>query len=422
MEVASYRGAFMENFILQPNASPHLPLHSLTFSVKDMYDVKGRVSSFGNPDWARTHLAATSTAPTILDLLAAGATCVGKNIMDEMAYSIMGENIHYGTPQNPYATDRIPGGSSSGNVVAVGAMLVDFSVGTDCIGSARVPASYCGVFGIRPSHGVISTSGVIPMAQSLDTVGWFARDPEILNKVGRVLLKLPHVPHVKPTNIIIANDCFELSSIPYNVLTPIVIKAMEKLYGGHILKHENLGNYVMAKVPSLEYFSTYNIPPLAALSSAMQMLERYEFKTNHEEWIGAVKPKFGPGISESVTEALRTSGKNINICYSIFGELRDALTNLLGDSGVLMIPTVSGPPPKLRTNTSELKNFLARAFTLQSIAGVSGCCQVSIPLGMYNNLPISISLVARHGGDGFLLSLVEKLYEVIKEEEARVKA
>ncbi|XP_065615965.1 amidase 1-like [Quercus suber] len=135
------------------------------------YDVDGYVTGFGNPDWARTHPAATSTAPAVSSLLRAGATCIGKTVMDEMAYSIEGENIHYGTPRNPCAPDRIPGGSSSGSAVAVAAKLVDFALGSDTGGSVRVPASYCGILGFRPSHDVVSTNGVIPMAQSFDSMG-----------------------------------------------------------------------------------------------------------------------------------------------------------------------------------------------------------------------------------------------------------
>ncbi|CAL0320982.1 unnamed protein product [Lupinus luteus] len=427
METSSDYGAYVEKFLLSPPTSPPhaaLPLNSLTFAVKDIFDIEGYVAGFGNPDWARTHPAATSTAPTVLALLRAGATCVGKTVMDEMAYSINGENIHYGTPRNPCAADRVPGGSSSGSAVAVGALLVDFSIGTDTGGSVRVPASYCGIFGFRPSHGIISTAGVIPMAQSFDTVGWFARDPTILSRVGRVLLQLPELVPVKPSSIIIAKDCFQLSSIPYNLVNRIVIKAVEKLYGGNVLKHEILGEYVRTNVPSLNHFLTqenkdqvYNIPSLASLSSAMRLLQRFEFKNNHAEWVSKVKPDLGPGISERVADALKTTGENIDICHSIKGELRDALTALLGDFGVLMIPTVPGPPPKLQTNPSELEIFRARAFSLLSIVGVSGFCQVNIPLKMYNNLPISISLVARHGADGFLLQLVESIYDKIKEEE-----
>ncbi|KAJ1389291.1 Amidase signature domain [Sesbania bispinosa] len=427
METTSDYGAFMKRFILPPVSSPPgLPLSSLTFAVKDMFDVTSYVPGFGNPDWERTHSEATSIAPTIVALLKAGATCVGTTVMDELAYSIKGENIHYGTPRNPCVEDRVPGGSSSGSAVAVGAKLVDFSIGTDCLGSSRIPASFCGIFGIRPSHGVISESGVIPLAQSLDTVGWFARDPTILNKVGRVLLKSSNIAHVRPTHVIIADDCFPLSSIPYEVLTHDIIKAVKKLYGGDVIKHEILGLYVMEKVPSLIHFmckckekidQIYNIP-LAALSCAMQLLERYEFKQNHGEWVLAVKPNLGPEIAKSVEEALQTTGENIDTCHYIKKELRAALNALLGDFGVLMIPTVPGPPPEKQTNLSQRKDYRGRAFSLQSIAGMSGCCQVSIPLGMYDNLPISISLVAKHGADEFLLSLVEAIYESIKEDGA----
>ncbi|MED6207503.1 Amidase 1 [Stylosanthes scabra] len=400
METSSDYGAFMERFLLPPTSSPPqplLPLSSLTFAVKDIFDVKGYVTGFGNPDWLRTHPVATSTAPTVLTLLNAGATCLGKTVMDEMAYSINGENIHYGTPTNPCAADRVPGGSSSGSAVAVGAKLVDFSL----------------------------EDGVIPMAQSFDTVGWFARDPKTFTSVGRVLLQLTEVAPVKPTRIIIAEDCFQLSSTPYDLITQVVIKAVEKLYGGDVLKKENLGDYVKDNVRSLNHFMTkentdqvYNIPSLAALSSSMRLLQRFEFKSNHGEWISAVKPNLGPGISERVSEALRATGEDADICHAIRRELRDALTSLLGDFGVLMIPTVPGAPPKLQTDPSELEVFRARAFSLLSIAGVSGFCQVTIPLGMHNNLPISVSLLAKHGADGFLLHLVENLYDSIKQEKA----
>ncbi|GLT90305.1 hypothetical protein SLE2022_082470 [Rubroshorea leprosula] len=144
-------GAFMEKFTLLPTSSSHqLPLSGLTFAIKGIFDVNGYVTGFGNPDWARTHPAATSTAPAVLAVLGGGATCVGKTVMDEMAYSINGENKHYGTPRNPCAPDTVPGGSSSGSAVAVAAKLVDFSLGTDTGGSVRVPASYCGILGLRP--------------------------------------------------------------------------------------------------------------------------------------------------------------------------------------------------------------------------------------------------------------------------------
>ncbi|XP_031283292.1 amidase 1-like [Pistacia vera] len=416
-------GAFVEKFILQPVPSPHpLPLSGLTFEIKDIFDVEGYVTGFGHPEWARTHSAATSTAPAVLAVLRGGATCIGKTVMDEMACSINGENIHYGTPTNPCAPDRIPGGSSSGSAVAVGAKLVDFSLGTDTGGSVRVPASYCGIYGFRTSIGAVSTAGVIPMSQFFDTVGWFARDPIILKQVGHVLLESSDTPHVRPSQVIVAEDCVRLSSIPSGRTTQVLLKAVEKLFGGHIIKNVILGDYVKDKVPSLKNFISEGnndqetIPSLAALSRAMRLLQRYEVKKNHGDWVTTVKPEFGPGIHEEVWEAMRTSSDNIDACQSMRTELRAALTALLGDSGIFVYPTVQGPPPKLKMDAAAFEVDIAKAFRLLAIAGVSGFCQVSIPLGMYDNLPVSVSLVAKHGSDGFLLNLVSTLHDTLKEE------
>ncbi|XP_073126510.1 amidase 1 isoform X4 [Henckelia pumila] len=352
-----------------------------------------------------------------MELLNAGAKCVGKTVMDEMAYSINGENIHYGTPVNPRAEDRVPGGSSSGSAVAVGAMLVDFSLGTDTGGSVRVPASYCGIYGFRPSHGIISASGVIPMAQSFDTVGWFARDPVILSRVGKILLRLKDDDHAKLGRVIVAEDCFKLLSIPSNQLTEVLISSVQKIHENHTIEYTSLGSFIEANVPILKHFmdaetknQDYNIPSLAVLSRAMRLLQRHEFKENHGEWVNSVKPDLGPGISERVWEAIRATDDGIDICYSLKTELRAALSSLLGEFGILAMPTVPGPPPKLQTEANTLETFRAKAFSLLAVAGVSGFCQVSIPLGMYDGLPVAVSLLANHGSDGFLLKFVERIY------------
>ncbi|XP_056166293.1 amidase 1-like [Syzygium oleosum] len=424
MAMAPDYGAFVSKFVLKPpSPSPSLPLAGLTFAVKDIFDVEGHVTGFGNPDWARTHEPASSTAPAVLNVLKAGATCVGKTVLDEMAYSLFGENKHYGTPRNPCAPDRVPGGSSSGSAVAVGAKLVDFSLGSDTGGSVRAPASYCGILGFRSSHNAVSTVGVIPLAQSLDTVGWFAREPSILKQVGRVLLELPDADPNRPSQIIVPRDCFQLSNIPSERLTQALVRSVEKLFGGGIIKHTVLGDYVRDNVPALSSFlreinedEVDIIPSLEALFRARQLLLRYEFKNNHKEWISAVNSDLGPGILDNVRDAIQTTEENVDVYWSVKKEFHAALTSLLGDFGILAIPTVPGPPPKLQTDVSSLKVYGAKAFRLLSIASVSGFCQVSIPMGLHDNLPISISLLAKHGADGFLLDLVETLYESLQEQ------
>lgn len=233
-------GAFIEYFELLPPPPPPppsapLPLSGLTFAIKDIFDVEGKVTGFGNPDWASTHEPATQTAPAVNFLVDAGATCIGKLHMDELAYSIIGDNKHYGTPVNPAAPDRVPGGSSSGSGVAVAADLVDFSLGTDTAGSVRVPAAFCGILGFRPSHGAVPVVGVLPMAQSFDTVGCFAKDPSILRQVGHILLQLPYMAVRQPRRFLIADDCFKLSLIPNEQSLGTVINSIQKLLGRMLL-------------------------------------------------------------------------------------------------------------------------------------------------------------------------------------------
>ncbi|KAG7023949.1 Amidase 1 [Cucurbita argyrosperma subsp. argyrosperma] len=380
-------GAFIEKFILQQSSpSDPLPLTGLTFAVKDIFDMEGYVTGFGNPEWLRTHPPANQTAPAVLAILRGGATCIGKTIMDEMAFSISGENFHYGTPRNPYASDRIPGGSSSGSAVAVGAKLVDFSLGkflvprrTDTGGSVRVPASYCGILGFRPSHGVVSTSGVIPMTQSFDTVGWFAIDSAVFKRVGRLLLQEPEVEHYKPTQVLIAEDCFKLSSIPSERLTQAFVNSVKKLFGDHLIKQISIGSYVEDKVPSLKHFMIeendgykHIIPSLAALVRSKVLLQRHEFKINHGEWVRSYSSHLGPGKSERISEYIRVAtDENTDLSRSVQIELRVALAALL---------------------------------------------EATIPLGLYNGLPVSISLLAKHGSDGFLLNVVDTLYSTLKQE------
>ena len=170
--------------------APDGPLSGLTFAAKDIFDVAGHVTGGGNPDWERTHGPAECTAPTVQMLLDAGATLVGKTHTDELTRGIMGTNPHYGTPVEPRRS-----GPRSGRIVQRlgfcrrGRGVVDFALGSDTGGSVRMPASFCGLYGLRPTHGRISLEGVLPQAASFDTVGWFARDAATFERVGRVLLQ-----------------------------------------------------------------------------------------------------------------------------------------------------------------------------------------------------------------------------------------
>ncbi|XP_050210620.1 outer envelope protein 64, mitochondrial [Mercurialis annua] len=419
--------AFIEKFEILPFPQPPPPaakqsLSGLSFAIKDIFDVKGYVSGFGNPDWRRTHEVAEKMAVVVTALLKNGATCVGKTVMNELGLGITGENMHYGTPVNPQMPSFVPGGSSSGSAVAVAAELVDFALGADTTGGIRIPAAFCGVFGYRPSQGAVSMIGVIPNAQSLDTVGWFARDPSILRSVGHALMQLKAVEPRRTRRLIFASDLFQLSKVPKQKTEYVISKAIENMSGYQPPKHLNFSHYIASNVPSLKGFCEQSTnmlngtSSLKALSSVMGSLQRYEFKTNHEEWVKAVKPKLAPDVSNRVFAAIGATHENIKVLYKIRSEMRAATQSLLKDDGILVIPTVADPPLRLDTKKGSYLESYDRAMILSSIASMSGCCQVSVPLGRHEGCPISVSFISFHGADKFLLDTIVDMHSSLQEQ------
>lgn len=420
-------GAFVQRFLILPFPQPPPPaakqtLAGLTFAINDIFELEDYVTGFGNPDWARTHEAAGKTAVTVTALLKNGAVCVGKTVMGELGFGVSGENMHYGTPINPEMPAHAPGGSSSGSAVAVAAGLVDFALGTDTIGCIRIPAAFCGLLSYRPSHGAVSTIGVLPNSQSLDTVGWLARDPSILLRVGHTLLKLNTVEPRRARRLVFADDLFQLSKVPKQKAEGVINKAIENLSGYQPQQHINFGQHISLNVPSLKGFLDQStnvqngISNLKALSSAMVSLQRHEFKTNHEDWVKSVEPKLAHDVSDNLLTAINTTHENIKALYDIRKELRACMQILLKDDGILVIPTVADPPLKLNSKKRDTVESHNRALILSSIASMSGCCQVTIPLGKNDGCPISVSFITFHGGDKFLLDTVLDMYSSLKEQ------
>src|SRR5438034_3103662 len=203
---------------------PNGPLAGLAFAAKDLFDVAGHPTGGGNPDWARSHPVPARHAWAVETLLDAGADLVGKTITDEVSLGILGENPFEGTPKNPRAPGRVPGGSSAGSAAAVAAGVCDTALGTDTGGSVRVPASFCGIYGIRPTHGRLELRGMMSQAPSSDTTGWFARDAETFARVSAVMLG-EAIPTALPTRLVVATDAFALADpAPAAALEPLVAR------------------------------------------------------------------------------------------------------------------------------------------------------------------------------------------------------
>ncbi|KAJ4917506.1 hypothetical protein Rs2_03056 [Raphanus sativus] len=426
-------GAFIEKLLLlpppqpAPPKAPH-PLTALSFAISDLFDVKGYVSGFGHPEWIRTHEPAASTSPVVSLLVeGGGATCVGKTVVDEFAFSISGETKHYDAPTNPAAPSHIPGGSCSGAAVAVAANLVDFALGIDTVGGVRVPAGYCGVLGFRSSQGIVSNAGIIPVSSSLDAIGWFARDPDTLRRVGHVILQLPFAAQRNPRQIILADDYLHLSMIPVDRISrQVVIKSAEKLFGRQALKHENLEKYFEAKVPSLKEFcrgkanGDAKLTTSMLLANVMQLLQKQEFLQNHGDWMSTVQPSIDPAIYSQLCKTPELTDEEIENLNAIRNQMRVAIGSLLKDDGILVIPTMPSVPPKLGSKEITSEDYQNRASSLLCVASISGCCQVTVPIGQHEKCPVSVSFIARHGGDRFLLDTVQKMYASLQENSSLI--
>jgi len=148
----------------------------IRLAVKDLIDVAGVPTTAGSRALAATAAAAERDAPCLAGARAAGARIVGKANLNELAYGASGVNEYFGTPVNPLDPGRVPGGSSSGSAVAVAGGEADLAYGSDTGGSIRVPAAFCGITGLKTTHGRIPLAGVWPLAPSMDTIGPMARD------------------------------------------------------------------------------------------------------------------------------------------------------------------------------------------------------------------------------------------------------
>ena len=379
-------GAFCHHDPVTLPASGSGSLNGLTFGVKDVFHIAGHRTGFGHPDWLGTHLPAAATALAVQRLLNAGARMVGKTHTDELAYSLTGENVHYGTPVNPRDPERVPGGSSNGSVVAVAGGLVDFAIGTDCGGSVRLPASYCGVLGMRPTHGRVPLDGVIPFGPSFDVVGWFARDAGVLEAVGRVLLEDPG--DALPTRrLLVAADAFAL-------VDPRVAEAL----GDAVAAAEGIVG------PSEEV--TVSPEGLPAWMEIFRHVQAAEIWGNHGKWIEDVKPEFGPGIRERFAWAAAVEPSAVALNRKRRDGVKAGLRKLLGRGDVLCLPSSPRIAPLKNTRTSEKEiTFRNQAMCLLCIAGLGGLPQASLPLATLDGMPVGLSLVGPPGADTQLLAL-----------------
>jgi amidase len=357
-------------------------LSGLSFAAKDLMDVAGTRKSSGNPDWGRTHPPAEHNAVALDRLRALGARLVGKTVTDELAFSLEGENIHYGTPLNPRCPDRLPGGSSSGSASAVASGQVDFALGTDTGGSVRVPSSFCGVFGLRPTHGRVPLTGVTPLAPSFDTLGWMARDGAVLARVGSAFFDEPSSP--EPTEFTVVADAFELMDPPAR---EALTRSLRALLG------ETAETRVFQGRPET-WSETYRI------------VQGSEAWALHGPWIEEAHPRFAPPIARRFEDASHISVGEVERARRTRSELAAQVSRLLGPGRALVVPsapTVALPKDPVARGERGMA-FRKSALAIGSVAGHGGFPQVSLPIAQFEGRPIGLGIIGSRGSDSALLA------------------
>ena len=365
------------------------PLAGLSVVIKDMFDIAGERTGGGNPDWLKAQKPAAKSAALVQRLLDAGATITGKTVCDEFFYSIAGVNAHYGTPVNPRAPGRLPGGSSSGSASAAASDACDFAIGSDTGGSVRIPSSFCGLYGIRTTHGRIDLAGAMEMAQSFDAAGWFANAPGVFRKVGPVLLGGTSTA-ADIGKLVVLDDAFAEADPQVAALMKDALTAMA------------------VELPSLAH---QRIAPdgLDTWRDAFRIIQSREIWSVYGDFVTRVKPHFGPGVAERFAAAATVTEEMAAQARVMQERARDRIRNLAQPGTLLVLPTSPAVAPLADASNAVHESFRTRAMCMTCIAGLSGLPQVSIPVGTIDGCPVGLSFIGWAGGDEALLDLAVRL-------------
>ncbi|MET0448106.1 MAG: amidase family protein [Aeromicrobium sp.] len=352
-----------------------------TVAVKDLYAVAGHKIGAGNPAWLDHATTEERHAEVVASLLGAGAAVLGIARTDEFAYSLAGTNAHHGTPANMRAPGRIPGGSSSGSATAVATGQATIGLGTDTGGSIRVPAAYQGLWGIRTTHGAVSVDGLLPLAPSFDTVGWLTRGPDLLARVGEVLLP----PDSAPLGDVVTSSA--LTSLADADVADAVTGAV---FGATEIE--------------------WPLAPMPDWLSALQAKQAWEAWQVHGAWLADRMDTLGADVRSRFERAASLSAEVGAAAVEEVARARDAIRQLLGDR-VLLLPSASSVPPPVG-DPAALDAVRQATMQLTCLAGLGGLPAVSIPVSTVDGMPAGACLVGPAGSDRALIELAGTLKQI----------
>ena len=283
----------------------------------------------------------------------------------------------------------MPGGSSSGSAAAVAGGLVDFALGSDTGGSVRIPASFCGLYGLRPTHGRIPLEGILLQAPSYDTIGWFARDEVTYARVAEVIFQTA-IPDITPGRIIIARDAFEEAD---ENVSEVLLPVAEKIAA-------------LADSSTTVKLAPIGLSDWAAQQNVLQSQEAWD---SVKDWIDRVNPRFSFWVSERYQFAINLTQAVIDDAIIVRNNLRARMDEVFADGGFLCLPTAVAPAPLRGLPASAKKEVQSRLSRLTCIAGTTGRPQLSLPLGEVNGMPVGISLMGSRGSDEQLIGFARRI-------------
>lgn len=364
------------------------PLVGKQVAVKDLFSVTGFAVGAGVPEYLADSPRAVANAAAVTALLAAGASVHGIAQTDEFAYSIAGRNAHYGTPPNGAVPGAIPGGSSSGPASAVATGQVAIGLGTDTGGSIRVPASYQGLWGLRTTHGAVSTEGLLPLAPSFDTVGWLTRDASTLRTAaaaslgGSPAVSLEQRFAIAPA--IAARASAEVRSAFDGAIDALV------------------DDGPLADLESID------LPDIDDLFEIFRTVQSFEAWKTHGEWIEA-----HPGALGAEIEARFRFGQSIDeetesFARQAFELARMRIDSILGDR-ILLLPSASSVAPSATADQDALESLRAATLRLTCVAGLAGRPGLSIPALRVGTAPVGLGIIGPVGTDLALIDVGSEL-------------
>jgi amidase len=284
----------------------------------------------------------------------------------------------------------VPGGSSSGSASAVAQGLCDTALGTDTGGSVRVPASFCGLYGIRPTHGRLDLTGMMAQAPSSDTTGWFARDAETFARVSAMLLDEPITPADLPTTLVVANDAFGLADAETAAALQPMVRTLSALVG-----------YVREDLLAP--------PGLSVWARSQRTLQSSESWLTFKDWLDRDNPRLQFSVARSLVAAGAILESDRQGAALMRAEARARLAWLVPSGAILCLPTTPFPAPRKGLPLATLDPLRARMSCLTAVGGLTGVPQVSLPGATVDGRPVGLSIVGAPGSDAVLVAVAKAM-------------